>query len=319
MRSWAAPLAAVVALAGVLAAGTAGAADNARPGFMSPATGAMPVVGWPTPEKAPANPPATTWRRNAVTFAEPPEPPMLAVVLDDMGLYPSATRRAIGFPDAVTLAFLPYVEDVDRLADAARAAGHELLLHLPMEARGDVPGPGPHHLTVDAGPADLLADLGWNLDRFDGFVGVNNHMGSRFTADRRGMRLVMRRLKARGLLFLDSLTTADSVAEAAGRAAGVPVVRRDVFLGGDSREQVRRRLDKAVAQAERIGHAVVIGHPDRATMAVLAEWLPDPPANVTLVPLSAIPRHAPPLADGDGGGTDRQRRKASAGKTGGES
>jgi polysaccharide deacetylase 2 family uncharacterized protein YibQ len=234
------------------------------------------------------------WRRNAVATAEPGGAPMIAVVLDDLGLNRSNTRRAISLPAPLTLAFLTYARDLQAMTAAARQAGHELLLHLPMEPRGHH-DPGPNPLVTGLERGDLLGRLDWSLARFEGYVGVNNHMGSRFTSSVADLAPVLQELQARGLLFLDSKTSSASVAAGLARRLALPFAARDVFLDNafDDPAAIRRQLAELEATARRRGFAVAIGHPHDATLAELARWLPEAARRgFALVPVSAIVRRA---------------------------
>ena len=117
-------------------------------------------------------------------------------------------------------------------------------------------------------------------------------MGSRFTADRGAMQPVLAELGARGLYFIDSRTTAATVAADMARAAGLPAASRDVFLDNETvAAAVRARLAEAETIARRRGSAIAIGHPHDATLAALAAWLPEARARgFTLVPASAVVR-----------------------------
>jgi len=121
---------------------------------------------------------------------------------------------------------------------------------------------------------------------------VNNHMGSRFTAFKPGMETVLRIFKTRGLLFLDSRTTNQTVGDQLAQELGVPSVNRNVFLDDDeSIGAVRRRLAETEEVARRQGFAVAIGHPHEATLQALAEWLPGLAAKgFAQAPLSAALR-----------------------------
>ena len=116
------------------------------------------------------------------------------------------------------------------------------MLHLPMEPNGRA-DPGPNALLVALTDSELRQRVTTALDSFDGYVGVNNHMGSRFTAYRPGMETVLRQFKARGLLFLDSRTTAQTVGDQVAQELGVPSVARNVFLDDD--EMARRGAPQA--------------------------------------------------------------------------
>jgi uncharacterized protein len=244
-------------------------------------------------------PPASTiphgeppWLRFAV--APPPTDgrAMIAVVLDDLGLDRKRTERAIALPAPLTLSFMTYAEELPRQTGAAHAAGHELLLHVPMEPLDAHLDTGPNSLRVGLGHDELLRRLRWGLDRFSGYVGINNHMGSRFTSDTASMTPVIEELRSRGLLFLDSRTAATTVGEALARRDGVPTVSRNVFLDDEiSAPAIGARLVDAEQAARRRGAAVAIGHAHDATLAALAAWLPTLAGKqLVLVPLTAIVR-----------------------------
>ncbi len=219
---------------------------------------------------------------------------MIAVVLDDLGLNRAGTNRAIALPAPLTLAFMTYAEGLPRLAARARRAGHELMLHVPMAPRDSTFDPGPNVLRTELAPAELARRLDWGLGRFEGFVGVNNHMGSRFTASPEAMASVMAALRARGLLFLDSVTSSASVGAAMAARAGVPYATRDVFLDNEWRDRaaIARQFARLEAVARRNGSAIGIGHPHPVTLDVLARWLPAARARgFAIVPVSAIVRH----------------------------
>ena len=263
-------------------------AEPRGPGALQQA--ALPIP--PVPEVSAARRPA--WQRFAVPVADLGARPMIAVVLDDLGLNRPGTQRAIALPGPLTLSFMTYAEGLERMAAQARAAGHELMLHVPMAPRDESYDPGPNVLDLDLTDAEIARRLDWGLERFDGFVGVNNHMGSRFTASPRGMAAVMGALGSRGLLFLDSVTSPASVGAAMARHAGVAYAERDVFLDNewDDRAAIARQLALLEAVALRRGSAIGIGHPHRATLDVLARWLPAARARgFAIVPVSAIVRH----------------------------
>jgi polysaccharide deacetylase 2 family uncharacterized protein YibQ len=232
-----------------------------------------------------------SWRRNALPFRDLNSKPLIAIVIDDVGLDRPHSRRAWELPGPLTMSFLPYAKNLREQAKAARAHGQELMLHLPMEPSGRA-HPGPNALLVSLSDAELKQRVTMALDSFEGYVGVNNHMGSRFTTSRPGMETVLRQLKARGLLFLDSRTSAQSVGDQLAQELGVPSVARNVFLDDDeSLDAVRRRLAETEAVARRQGFAVAIGHPHEATIQALAEWLPTVAAKgFVLAPLSAVLR-----------------------------
>jgi hypothetical protein len=214
----------------------------------------------------------------AVIVRPPPPraaPPRLAVMVDDLGLDPAAARRAIDLPPGVTLDFLPYGRGLDGLVAAAVARGHDVFLHLPLEPVGDA-DPGPNALLTGLAPAEVARRLAWAFGRLPGAVGVNNHMGSRGTADPGLMLAVLAEVARRGLVFVDSRTTPLSVAPGIAGRLGLPFATRDVSLDNEpTADAVQARLAETERVARRHGGAIAIGHPYPATLAVLAGWLPD--------------------------------------------
>jgi polysaccharide deacetylase 2 family uncharacterized protein YibQ len=240
-------------------------------------------------------PPSRTepaWRRFAVPAPPAGDRPRVAVVIDDLGLDRRRTAAVIRLPGPLTLSFMTYAQDLAAQSERARRAGEEILLHVPMEPIDRRQNPGPHALEVAMSPDQIREQLRWGLDRLTGFVGINNHMGSRFTADARGMGVVMGELRSRGLIFLDSKTTAASAGIGEAAAAGVPHAARDVFLDDDlSPAAIERQLALLERVARRNGSAIAIGHGHDPTIAALRAWLPTlPTKGLALVPLSAVVR-----------------------------
>lgn len=204
--------------------------------------------------------------------------PKIIIVFDDMGLDRELFDQVLGLPGPVTFSFLPYAHNAAELAQIARAQGAEIMLHLPMEPRGNE-DPGPFALMSNMSGADFLEALEWNLSRLEGYVGVNNHMGSKLTADDAAMRTVLAYLRREGLFFLDSVTTGSSVVRSAGARVGADVIVRDVFLDatpGDKTE-IRRQLALVEEIARETGYALAICHPRPETLEVLGPWLASAP------------------------------------------
>ena len=243
-----------------------------------------PVAGPEASGDAPA------WKRYAVAADISSGGPFIAIVLDDLGIDVRRSNRAVALPAPITLAFLPYADGLDSQTAAARQAGHELLVHIPMQPHGEDADPGPNALDMKLGAIEVLSRLEWDLDRFSGYVGINNHMGSLFTESAEGMALVAEGLRDRGLMFLDSLTSAKSVAASTVASYGVPTTVRDVFLDNtDTPEEVALRLEQTEKVARKGGTAIAIGHPRDNTLSVLEEWIPKArAAGFTLVPLTTV-------------------------------
>jgi len=257
-----------------------------------------PAPPQPKPEMVePASPPPApvavlpagrpAWQAYAVPAR--PGPAMIAVIIDDMGVDRRRSAKVVELPGPLTLSFMTYAAHLSEQAGAAHARGHELMMHMPMQPLGTM-DPGPDVLSDNLPPDELRRRIESDLSRFQGYVGVNNHMGSRFTAYAPGMRLVMEALHQRGLLFIDSMTTGKSVGLATAREAQVPAAARNIFLDDvDDEAAVTAQLVKAEAQAKKNGTVIVIGHPHDNTVAALSAWLPGLAGRgITLVPVTEI-------------------------------
>ncbi len=251
---------------------------------------AMPAVAIPTPSGTPA------WLAYAVPGPEPAGRAMIAIVLDDVGLNRINAERAIELPAPITLSFMTYADDLPKQAAEARRLGHELMLHVPMEPLDAGVNAGPDVLSTGLAPEEIRRRLAWGLDRMTGYVGINNHMGSRFTRSIAGMAVVMQELRRRGLLFLDSKTINDSVGDRMATEYGVPHVDRDIFLDNDMDSGA---VDQMLLELERVarerGYAIGIGHPHPGTLEALMRWLPTlETRGFELVPISTIVRRVTP-------------------------
>lgn len=214
----------------------------------------------------------------------------IAIVIDDLGIDKPRTARFIKMKGPLTLSFMTYASGLPKQTIAARDAGHELWMHIPMEPGSPDIDPGPNVLLTGLPKEELRASIQWNLNQFGGHVGVNNHMGSRFTADLAGVLVVMEELKKRDLLFLDSITSGRSVARRAAREIGVPFIGRNIFIDHlDDTAEIKKRLAEVERLSARSGYAVAIGHPREKTLRALGPWLDTLESKgFRLVPLSTL-------------------------------
>ena len=197
----------------------------------------------------------------------------VAIIIDDVGLDRRVFDQLIDLPGPVTYSFLPYADNLQPMVEQVKEQGGGVMLHLPMEPVGNQ-NPGPHALRVETSRRKLDKDLTWNLNRFTGFTGVNNHMGSKFTADQSRMARVLQALKKRDLYFVDSVTGPNSRAQSAARETGTVLLRRDVFLDSEaSAIEVKRQLAQVEEIARRTGYAIAIAHPYDSTIEVIGPWL----------------------------------------------
>jgi polysaccharide deacetylase 2 family uncharacterized protein YibQ len=200
--------------------------------------------------------------------------PTLALVIDDVGYNLERGRRAIALPGPVTVAILPFAPNTTTLAELAASRGADVILHEPMQA-ADAPPSDPGTLTVAMSEADLRDQFERALADVPQAIGVNNHTGSLLTARRPAMNALMNELRVHGLFFLDSRTTAETVALHVAAENGVPAVPRDVFLDHvvEARE-IEAEFERAITIARRRGHVVVIAHPNDISLEFLERALP---------------------------------------------
>ena len=232
------------------------------------------------------------WRTYARPFDDPLARPRIAIVMSEMGMSESATKTAIQkLPGAVTLSFNPYARDLQSWIEQSRAAGHEVLLQLPMEPFGYPNNdPGPHSLLTSLTDRENLNRLDWLLGRFTGYSGVTNQMGSRFTSSLQDMEPILTVLKDRGLLFLDGRTSAKSVGGKIATTIGMPVAVNNRFL---DHKADRATIDKRLADLERIarftGTAIGVGYPYPVTMERISVWARSlNRKGLALAPISAV-------------------------------
>lgn len=203
--------------------------------------------------------------------------PRIAIIIDDLGYQLTAGRRAVELPGPVSCAVLPQTPRATELAEAAFAAGKDVLLHLPLQPVGGADGGvEPGGIVLDMSRGQLGRSFAASLASIPHVVGVNTHRGSLLTRHPGHMSWLMQAIRAEGdLFFVDSYTTHESIALAIARESGVPAVKRDVFLDPDrSFATVEREFSRLKELARERGMAVGIGHPYPATLALLERELP---------------------------------------------
>jgi polysaccharide deacetylase 2 family uncharacterized protein YibQ len=225
----------------------------------------------------PAAPPPTT-----------PIKPKVAIIVDDVGLNKEALIQLLATKLPLTFSVLPYAPDAPEVARLIRSQNRELWLHLPMEPLGGHnPGPGALYSNMDKSQLMDLTEKA--LQRVPGAVGVNNHMGSRFTLNPKALAGPLQVIQAKGLMFIDSLTSPQSVAWREATALGITSGRRDIFLDHKIDEKaIIAQIEKLVGLARRQGSAIAICHPHAATIKALLRTKNYLLAEVDLAPASAL-------------------------------
>ena len=200
--------------------------------------------------------------------------PKVVFVIDDIGNHDYLKNQLRTLGKKVTYAILPLLPYSRYFGEMSRDTQAEVILHLPLDTIQDkIPGRG---LIVDTmSKQDVLDMLSRDLDSVPNHVGVNNHMGSRGTANRELMTTILTELKRRNLFFLDSYTTPDSTVNSVGRKIKLPILTRGVFLDNeDSKPAIRSQLKEVRRVAREKGNAIAIGHYRPKTLEVLKEEIP---------------------------------------------
>jgi polysaccharide deacetylase 2 family uncharacterized protein YibQ len=222
--------------------------------------------------------------------ADPPRVAYIALIIDDLGNNPVTDTRTARLPGPVACAVLPHTAYAVDIANAAFGMNKEVLLHLPMESL-DAHEPGPGTLDSSMFEREFAKMLDYDLASVPHVVGINNHMGSRLTADAGFMTELMREIHRRpALFFIDSRTNPESVAASTARITGVPALSRDVFLDNEpNAAAIELQMKTLIRLARKNGAAIGIGHPHPATLAVLEQWLPRlAEQHIRLIPLSRM-------------------------------
>lgn len=213
----------------------------------------------------------------------------LAIIIDDIGSDKPAAEALLKLPYPLTLSILPAQSHSAEIADEAFRRGDQVMLHLPMQFQGNTAKAEPVELRIGMPANEVQRLLAQMLATVPHAVGVNNHEGSLATAQPQLMAELMEALRQRNLFFIDSRTTAATVAYTAAKQAGVAAASRKVFLDDvETRDAILRQLDLAARDAAQDGSAIAIGHPHPTTIAALAEGLPRLKSRVHLVFVSTL-------------------------------
>ncbi len=220
-----------------------------------------------------------------------PDGPRIAVIISGLGVGATGTGEALSkMPGPVTFAFTPYGNDLENLVGRARAEGHEVLLQVPMEPF-DYPDndPGPQTLLTSLSAEQNVDRLQWLMSRFQGYVGITNMMGARFTASEPAISPVLREAAKRGLVYIDDASSPRSLAGQIAGANKLPFAKADIQIdAAPSPAEIDKALARAEAFARERGIAVVSGSALPVTLDRVSKWAKSVTARgVTLVPITA--------------------------------
>jgi polysaccharide deacetylase 2 family uncharacterized protein YibQ len=236
--------------------------------------------------------PSEIYARPVKVAAGKPDGPRIAIVVNGLGIGTSGTADALAkLPGAVTFAFAPYSVNVEQLAARARNDGHEVLVQVPMEPF-DYPDndPGPQTLLTSLDAGQNLDRLYWLMSRFQGYVGISNYMGARFTASEPALSPVLREAAKRGLIYMDDGTSPRSLASQIAGATNLPFAKAEVVIDAvPTSTEIDRALARLEAAARERGTAVGIAGALPVAIDRIAKWAKAAEGRgFTLVPISAV-------------------------------
>jgi polysaccharide deacetylase 2 family uncharacterized protein YibQ len=215
--------------------------------------------------------------KEGIKIARKPEPQpganKVALIVDDMGYSLEAINKLCSIGRPLTIAIIPYSPLASEIATISRQHDLEVILHLPLEAiNNNESNNSKGMITAEMSEDEVIAILDKNLNQVPYIQGVNNHMGSRITADIQLMNIILEHLKDRDLFFIDSRTTSNSVAYNIAQSMNIPSAYRHVFLDGEPSESyIQKQLIELFRRAQRNGFALGICHPTKETLKVLKE------------------------------------------------
>jgi polysaccharide deacetylase 2 family uncharacterized protein YibQ len=245
--------------------------------------------------------------RPADIYARPPlvadnlkTAPRIAILVDGLGLSEEGTEEAVRqLPGPVSLGFAPYGAQIARLVAEAREAGHETLLQAPMEPFDYATNnPGPHTLLSSASESQVLDDLHWLMTRFQGYVGVTNFLGAKFTSDNTALSTALRDIAARGLIYVDDGSSPRSLAHETAAHLNLPMATADVVIDAVQKPQaIDEALTRLEATARTNGSAFGVATALPMSVEHVARWARSLEARgLALTPVSAIVTRGPGAA-----------------------
>ena len=216
--------------------------------------------------------------------------PQIALIIDDIGQNRTIAREFMDIDIALTFSILPHLSYSCELAQEMNRVGYEVMLHQPMEPFSTTQDPGPGALYVGDEPERITEVMESNIRSIPYAVGVNNHMGSKFTESGADVGEALKIVKQRKLFFVDSCTSRHSKAHVISRSFGIPTLSRRIFLDNVREESaVAAELARLKACALRTGQAVGIGHPVSSTAQAINRFARDKDnADIELVSASML-------------------------------
>ncbi len=216
----------------------------------------------------------------------------IVIIIDDMGINSEKTKQISDLRYPLNVSFLTYAPHLQKQIKQSQNSGQEIMIHVPMEPH-TMQNYTEQMLTTDMTDEEIVKILETILQQVPQAVGINNHMGSKFTEDEHRMGVIMQVLAEKGIIFVDSRTSAKTSGYKQAQFYGVKFFVRDIFLDNkDDYDYITSQLQKVEKIAHKTGFAVAIGHPKEQTYQALKDWLPSlEDKGIKLVHISKINNH----------------------------
>jgi polysaccharide deacetylase 2 family uncharacterized protein YibQ len=224
-------------------------------------------------------------------YLKQPLSPRIAIIIDDLGWNREIAGEILAIDVPISLSIIPGLPYSTKIAEDAGKKKRDVLVHLPMESHNnyqntraaDVLKTEMSRDTLERKTAELLSSVPYS-------VGANNHMGSKFTENREAMRIVLNILKSKNLFFVDSRTTADTVAYTLAKELKIKTAQRNVFLdNAKDKDSIKKEIQRLIALSQKNDDAIAIGHPEKNTVAAIKEMIPVFKQNgIEVVPVSQL-------------------------------
>lgn len=213
--------------------------------------------------------------------------PRVAIIIDDLGSSKQKALEIFNIDSPITISILPRLKYSAWTAEEANRRGHDIILHISMEATRPMKlGKGGLYTWMT--DEEINSTLNDNINSVPYIKGASNHMGSAFTQDKRAMKTVLSELKKQDFFFHDSITGPKSIAYSLAKTMGLRTYRRDVFLDDkDDPVEIEKQWNRLLAIAEKQGHAIAQGHPRKNTLDFLRKMLRSND-KVVIVPITEL-------------------------------
>ena len=212
--------------------------------------------------------------------------PKIALIFDDLGESVKDLKEIYSFKIPLTVSIIPELKFSKNIAYIAQRCNFSILIHLPLEPKDSEKYKTDKYTFISSSLSKrkIEALLRRYLNYVRIAIGVNNHMGSKATEDPWLMRIVLKDLKQRNLIFIDSRTSVNSCAFDLAKKMGVKAAYNEGFLDSfDDKEKIREKIYELVKEARKKEAIIVIAHPRKSTFEVLREELPKIKKEITFI------------------------------------